>query len=79
MTGIPASAGAAIADETPGHDLERHARRGERLRLLAAATEHERIAALEPHDALALPRGAGRGAARWRAARRSGGPARLPT
>ena len=37
-----------------GHDLERHAGRGERLRFLAAAAEHERIAALEPHDALAL-------------------------
>ena len=36
------------------HDLERHARLGERLRLLAAAAEDERIAALEPHDALPL-------------------------
>ena len=34
-----------------GHDLERHARRGQRLRLLAAAPEHERVAALQPHDA----------------------------
>ena len=35
------------------HDLERHARRRERLGLLAAAPEHERVAALEPHHALA--------------------------
>ena len=38
-----------------GHDLERHTRRGERLRLLAAAPEHERVAALEAHHALAGP------------------------
>ena len=34
-----------------GHDLERDAGRGERLGLLAAAAEHERVAALQPHDA----------------------------
>ncbi|MEJ7718148.1 MAG: hypothetical protein WKF31_09370 [Thermoleophilaceae bacterium] len=32
-----------------GHHLEGHARRGQRLGLLAAPTEHERIAALEAH------------------------------
>ena len=32
------------------HDLERNARLRESLGLLAAAAEHERIAALEPHD-----------------------------
>ena len=37
------------------HDLERDARRGERLGLLAAAAEHERVAALEAHHALARP------------------------
>ena len=33
-----------------GHDLERHARRDERLGFFAAAAEHERVAALQPHD-----------------------------
>ena len=37
-----------------GHDLERHARLGERLGLLAAAAEHERVAALQAHHPLAL-------------------------
>jgi hypothetical protein len=36
-------------------DLEAHPRRGERLRLLAAAPEHERVAALQAHDALPGP------------------------
>ena len=35
-----------------GDDLERDAGGGERLRLFAAATKHERIAALESNDAL---------------------------
>ena len=34
----------------PGHDLERDAGGGERLGLLAAPPEHERVAALQPHD-----------------------------
>ena len=46
-----------------GHDLERHAGREQRGGLLAAAGEHERVAALEPHDLLA-------GAARARRAAR---------
>ena len=33
-----------------GHDLEGHARLDERRRLLAATGEHERVAALQPHD-----------------------------
>ena len=33
-----------------GHDLERHARGDARLGLFAAAAEHERVAALQPHD-----------------------------
>ena len=36
------------------HHLERDARQGARQRLLAASSEHERIAALEPNDALSL-------------------------
>ena len=48
---MPAYAAAPIALVMPGHDLERHAGGGERLGLLAAAPEHERVAALEPHDA----------------------------
>ena len=50
VTGMPAYAAAPIALVMPGHHLERHARGGERLGLLAAAPEHERVAALEPHD-----------------------------
>ncbi len=40
----------------PGHDLEIDACASERLRLLAAATEDERVAALEPDDASPLSR-----------------------
>ena len=50
VTGIPAAAGTAATDETPGNDLERDAGLHQRERLLAAASEHERVAALEPHD-----------------------------
>jgi hypothetical protein len=39
-----------------GHDLERHARCGERSGLLAAPAEHKRVAALEPHDTSAILR-----------------------
>ena len=39
-----------------GHDLERNARVGQRLGFFAAASEDERIAALETHDELAFPR-----------------------
>ena len=39
-----------------GNDAERHAGGGKRHRLLAAAAEHERIAALEPQHALARAR-----------------------
>ena len=46
-----------------GHDLEGDARGEARLRLFAAAPEHERVAALQPHDRSA------RGAVRRRAAR----------
>ena len=38
------------AGRDPGHDLEVDVRRAQRLGLLAAAAEHERIAALEPDD-----------------------------
>ena len=48
---MPAAAGAATADDDAGHDLEGDAGGGERQGLLAAATEHERVAALEAHDA----------------------------
>ena len=49
-------AGTATADAHAGHDLEGHPGRGQRLGLLAAPAEHERIAALEPHDPAAPPR-----------------------
>jgi hypothetical protein len=38
----------------PGDDFERNARRCELLGLLAAASEHVRVAALQTHDALSL-------------------------
>ena len=58
MTGMPASAGAAIAELTPGHDLERNPGRRERQRFFPAAAEHERVAALEADHAPAAARGA---------------------
>ena len=39
----------------PGHDLERDAGLGQGEGLLAAAPEHERVAALQPHDAGGRP------------------------
>jgi hypothetical protein len=38
------------------HDFERHASGRQRVRLLAAPAEHERIAALEAHDTPPVPR-----------------------
>ena len=50
------------------------------LRLLAAAAEHERVAALEAHDALARPRRARRAAASISLLRHRGAAAgSLPT
>ncbi len=57
VTGIPASAGAAIADVTPGTTSNGTPASSQRRRFFAASAEHERIAGLEPHDALAAPRG----------------------
>ena len=48
--------GAAVRSGDAGHDLERYLRVGELFDLLAAATEDERITALEPRDALAAKR-----------------------
>ena len=50
VTGMPAYAAAPIALVMPGTTSNGIARRGQRLGLLAAAPEHERIAALQPHD-----------------------------
>ena len=50
MTGIPASAG--------GARREPHSLFSERQCLLPSPTQEERIAALQPHDALAAARGA---------------------
>ena len=41
-----------------GHDLERDAGGAQRQRFLAAAAEDERVAGLQPDDALAASRGA---------------------
>ena len=46
----PRVRGGGDARGHPGHDLERDPGRAQRLGLLAAAAEHERIAALQPHD-----------------------------
>ena len=50
---MPAYAGAATPGGDAGHDLERDAGLAQHQRLLAAAPEHERVAALEAHDAAA--------------------------
>ena len=55
VTGIPAYAGPAIAEVMPGTISNGTLRLRERLRFFAAATEDERIAALQPHDALSFP------------------------
>ena len=57
MTGIPASAAAAMAELMPG-TTSADARRAQREDFLAAAPEHEGIPALEAHHALAAPGGA---------------------
>ena len=54
VTGIPAYAGAAIADVIPGTISNGTPASRQRARLLAAAREHEHVAALEPHDLLAV-------------------------
>ena len=54
VTGMPAYAGAAIALVTPGTTSNGTCAAMHASRLLAAATEHERIAALEPHYRLAF-------------------------
>ena len=50
VSGMPASAGAAIAELTPGIDRDRDAGLGAGLPLLAAAAEDEVVAALQPDD-----------------------------
>ena len=50
VTGIPAAAGAAIAADTPGTTSHGDAGRRAGQQLLAAAAEHERIAALQTDD-----------------------------
>jgi hypothetical protein len=52
----PAQLGCRDGRRNAGHDLARHARRGERQRFLASAPEHDRIAALQAHDPLAAER-----------------------
>ena len=54
VTGMPAYAGHGDrADVMPGTTSNGTPAASERLGLLAAAAEHERVAALEPHDACA--------------------------
>ncbi len=54
---MPAARGRRKGARHARHDVERHAGRSERQRFFAAATEDERIAALQPHDAPAALRG----------------------
>ena len=56
VTGMPASAGAAIALVMPGTTSKRTPAAPQRQRLFAAAPEHERVAALQAHDAAAAAR-----------------------
>ena len=51
----PGVGGRADGAGDAGHDLERDAGGGERLGLLAAPAEHERVAALQTHDGAAAP------------------------
>jgi hypothetical protein len=53
--GDPRVGGCRHAGRDARDDLEPDTRRGQRLRLLAAAPEHERVAAFQPHHA--PPRG----------------------
>ena len=55
MTGIPAAGRDRAQRRDAGNDLERDAGFCQDERLLAAAAEHERIAALEPDDVEAAP------------------------
>ena len=50
---MPGKSGSRDRGADARHDLERNARVRERERLFAATAEHERIATLEPDDALA--------------------------
>ena len=50
VTGMPAYAGAAIALVMPGTTSNGDAGGDERLGLLTAAAEHERVTALQAHD-----------------------------
>ena len=52
VTGMPAYAGAAIADVMPGTISNGNTGFEQCLRFLAAAPEHEQVAALEAHDGL---------------------------
>ncbi len=54
MTGIPGVGRRRDSRRDAGHDLERDPGPLERLGLLASTPEHERVAALEPDDRLAL-------------------------
>ncbi len=56
VTGMPGVGGRGDAGGHAGHDLEGDAGGAQRLRLLAAAAEHERVAALQAHDGPAGPR-----------------------
>ena len=53
VTGMPADSGTAAIDDTPGTSSNGTPASHERERLLAAAPEDERIAALQAHDTAA--------------------------
>ena len=64
VTGMPAYAGAAMPAVTPGTTSKSIPSAAQHARLLAAAAEDERVAALQPHDGLARRARARRAAAR---------------
>ena len=78
VTGMPASSGAATAVVTPGTTSNGTPAMRQRQCFLAAAAEDERVAALEPDDALALLRGANHQPVN-RLLRHAVAAARLPT
>ena len=74
MTGTPAAAGAATADVMPGTTSNGDAGVEQRLGLLAAPTEHERVAALQADDPAPSSGPAGRAASRSAPGGRAAGP-----
>ena len=78
VTGMPAYAGAATPAVTPGTTSNATPAAAQRLGLLAAAAEHERVASLQAHDRRARPTRARPAAASISACGIDGPPPSLP-